>query len=520
MNLKHHPEVDVCLVLEGTYPYVSGGVSTWVHQAISTMPDLTFAIHYIGAQSGTVGAPKYLVPDNVTSIEKVFIFDQEDRTSGSPTELDSRLEADLLNAYDVLFHFLRSADRSNEKDIVQSIDLFLNVASQASFDQVWKHPLTWDTLQKVYREFYSEEAFASFFWNTKFIVKPIWELFGSFSRIPRANVYHSVCTGYAGFLAGVAKHQFGRPFLLSEHGIYVRERITDLLTAEWTPTLTSDFERPPVGVSSLRQAWIDFFIDLGKFCYESADHITSLFERNARFQTEFGATPEKIEIIPNGINPARFDSIESDRNRLRAENPGRKTVGFLGRIVSIKDVRTLIRAAKLTCDVLPETEFLLVGPTDEDEPYSEGCSKLIRDLELEGNVFLTGSKNIEDALPLFDVMVLSSISEGLPFAILESFAAGIPVVSTDVGACSELICGLDDRSESPGGIVVPVADAAALADAVTTLLQDRSLQDQYGANGKKKVLHQYQEEDVMKRFRDHYLKLGERRTGNRLKMET
>jgi glycosyltransferase involved in cell wall biosynthesis len=519
MNLESRPEVDVCFVLEGTYPYVSGGVSTWVHQAISAMPDLSFAIHYIGAQSNSLGDRKYLVPDNVDSIEKVFIFDQEDTTPGTTTDLDSTLEDDLFHALETLFLFLQSGDRNSAKDLVRSIDLFLHIAPQVSFEQVWKHPRTWDTLRKIYREFYIEEAFASYFWNTKFIAKPIWELLRSFSRIPRARVYHSVCTGYAGFLAGVAKHQFGSPFLLSEHGIYVRERITDLLTAEWTPSLTSDFERPPVGVSLFRQAWIDFFIYLGKFCYESADHITSLFERNAKFQIEFGAEPEKIEIIPNGIKPARFESIESDRNRLRSENPQRRTVGFLGRIVTIKDVRTLIRAARLTCDALPDAEFLLVGPTDEDEDYSEGCKKLIGDLGLEDHVILTGPKKIDDALPLFDVMVLSSISEGLPFAILESFAASIPVVSTDVGACSELIFGFEGDRDSPGGIVVPIADASALAEAIIMVLGDRSLQDQYGANGKQRVFRQYQEEDVMRRFRDHYLQLGQSRNSSTQKVQ-
>ena len=82
-------------------------------------------------------------------------------------------------------------------------------------------------------------------------------------------------TGYAGFLTGVAKFEHDRPYLLSEHGIYVRERITDLLRSEWSPTLTSEFARTPAGISLLRKAWIDFFVFLGKFCYDSSDHITS-----------------------------------------------------------------------------------------------------------------------------------------------------------------------------------------------------------------------------------------------------
>ena len=207
-----------------------------------------------------------------------------------------------------------------------------------------------------------------------------------------------------------------------------------------------------------------------------------------------------------------FDRAALNRSR-KIETPCVRKIrngarfGFLGRIVSIKDVRTLIRAARQTCDKLPEADFLLVGPTDEDEEYFEGCQRLIEELELEDKVKLTGKKTLDDALPLFDVMVLSSISEGLPFAVLESFAARIPVVSTDVGACAELIYGPKGSDELPGGMVVPVADASALAAALVTLLEDRNLQDEYGNNGKDRVDRMYLESDVMNRFRSHYVNL-------------
>lgn len=510
MRKKKSQEVDVCFVLEGTYPFISGGVSTWVHQAISTMPDLTFAIHYIGAQSKAIGESKYEIPENVRVIEKVFIFDDEHRGAVANSRVSPRLETKLRNALESLLELFATNDHFDVSTFAGITGEFQQIAAEMTFDQFWKHPATWDCFHKFYEQLYPGESFATSFWNTKFIIKPVWELLRSFSRLPKAKVYHSVSTGYAGFLAAVAKQQTGRPFLLSEHGIYVRERIADLLNEEWAPSLSSDFVRPPAGVSVLRQAWIEFFIYLGRFCYESADHITSLFERNAQFQVEFGADRSKIEIIPNGIKPARFESIEASRIKLKRKHPKRKTVGFLGRVVSIKDVRTLIRAARITSDSVPDAEFLLVGPTDEDPSYFESCKKLISDLDLDSNVKLTGPKKLDEALPLFDVMVLSSVSEGLPFAILESFAAGIPVVSTDVGACSELIYGFTGEGEAPGGIVVPVADAAALAEAITTVITDPQLQSKFGQQGKNRVYRSYQEQDVMSRFRDHYLNLDKR----------
>ena len=69
-------EADVCLVLEGTYPYVSGGVSTWVHQIITALPELKFSLLYIGAEDTGDLEEKYEVPSNVVDTESIFLFDE------------------------------------------------------------------------------------------------------------------------------------------------------------------------------------------------------------------------------------------------------------------------------------------------------------------------------------------------------------------------------------------------------------------------------------------------------------
>ena len=78
-------------------------------------------------------------------------------------------------------------------------------------------------------------------------------------------------------------------------------------------------------------------------------------------------------------------------------------------------------------------------------------------------------------MPQIGLVVLSSISEALPLVILEGYAAGVPTVSTDVGSCRQLVEGLDDEDRalgSSGGVVVPIADPQALADAAIALLND------------------------------------------------
>ena len=65
----------VCLILEGCYPYVHGGVSTWMHQMIQNMPDIEFALWVIGDKSERRGKFVYELPENVTSVTEVFLDD-------------------------------------------------------------------------------------------------------------------------------------------------------------------------------------------------------------------------------------------------------------------------------------------------------------------------------------------------------------------------------------------------------------------------------------------------------------
>lgn len=68
-------EVDVALLLEGTFPYVSGGVSSWVNQIIRAFPDLTFAVVFIGSRRSDYGEMRYTLPDNVKHIETHYLHE-------------------------------------------------------------------------------------------------------------------------------------------------------------------------------------------------------------------------------------------------------------------------------------------------------------------------------------------------------------------------------------------------------------------------------------------------------------
>jgi glycosyltransferase involved in cell wall biosynthesis len=148
-------------------------------------------------------------------------------------------------------------------------------------------------------------------------------------------------------------------------------------------------------------------------------------------------------------------------------------LGFLGRLVPIKDVKCFIRAMKAVIARRPDAQGLIVGPTSEDPAYARECVQLAASLGLEGRVRFTGFRPAEDVLPELGLLVLTSISEGLPLAVLEAFASGLPVVTTDVGACRELVEGRtpEDCERGPAGAVVPIADPEAVARAALAVLE-------------------------------------------------
>lgn len=493
-------EADVCLVLEGTYPYISGGVSTWAHQIICALPELKFALFYVGAESEAAAEMRYEIPENVIGFEEVYLFDELPKRDRTPSKAGRRERAAI---YAALGDFLRGVQQEDEgARFLHFVSAVLGGGRAFSCANLWSDADSWELLTSIYRNYMGQESFLNYFWTSRFLVQPAWQLIRAVRRMPKAKVYHSLCTGYAGVAAAMAAEVNGARFLLSEHGIYVKERVAEVQNAAWIAELPK--RRPGVfeDLGAFKRLWVEFFKLLGRISYDSADRITSLFENNQKLQVLYGARPEKIEIIPNGIRPADFDVVLERRRR--TADPARRVVGFLGRVVAIKDVKTLLRAARLVVDRCREAQFLIAGPTDEDEGYAEACVQLVEQLDLDHHVKFLGPRQRDEFLEEIDVMLLTSVSEGLPFVIIESFAAGVPVVSTDVGSCRELIMGKGDGL-GPAGGVTPIGDPAAIAAALLPLLQDPKMRRTMGEAGRARVVAKYDQEQVVRRYRELYL---------------
>jgi glycosyltransferase involved in cell wall biosynthesis len=497
---------DICLLLEGTYPYVSGGVSTWVHQIINAYPEWKFAIFYIGGQPDPKAEYRYQIPPNVVQIEELYLFDSTTTARGSNAPLPANWSV-FRTALRKLLVRLPDGSR-NDLDMLLPLVKHVSSDESVSFDQFWHDRETWAVLHEVYTRYAADDSFLHFFWACRYLVEPLWKLAKSINRIPEAKIYHSACTGYAGFIGAVISRLTGKPLLLTDHGIYLKERITDIYRSAWIPEFPP--QRPlltePLG--SLRRMWIGFFDVVGRLCYTQSSDIVSLFGKNALAQQHFGADAGRMTIIPNGIRTEAFEPVMLRRVERRIAQPGSQVVGFLGRVVSIKDVKTLLRAAAKVCAVLPAAKFIIGGPPDEEPEYVRECLDLKAQLGLQDRVSFIGPVKRDAFLVEIDVMILSSISEGLPFVIIESLAAGVPVVSTDVGACSELLRGRPDESPALGeaGLIAEIGNSDKLAAHLVRVLTDANLLESLSQAGLQRVKQLYQEHTVQESYRDLYQK--------------
>jgi glycosyltransferase involved in cell wall biosynthesis len=155
---------------------------------------------------------------------------------------------------------------------------------------------------------------------------------------------------------------------------------------------------------------------------------------------------------------------------------------------------------------LPHAEAWIIGPEDEDPEYAQECHNLAVGLGIADKVKFLGFQSLADVLPQIGVVTLSSISEALPLVLLEGFAAGVPAVATDVGACRQLIYGLDAEDQALGaaGAVVGIADPQSLALAAVELLTDGDKWHAASLAGIRRVETYYNQEQMFARYRAIY----------------
>jgi glycosyltransferase involved in cell wall biosynthesis len=459
----------VALLTEGCYPFVTGGVSTWCDQLIRGLPDHTFEL--VAITGGQQDEPRFELPENVTGLRAVPLWGWTPPARPLPGR---RIEA-FLRRVRPFFVSLADASVTHVQfddglrylfDYAQSADLSAALRSSqaaAMLAEVWAECAEPMTVHEVLSALELLEH----------SLRPL-----SFPPV-QADLCHAVSNGLPSLLALTSKWAYGTPYVMSEHGVYLRERY-----------LAFRAMHCPWPVKSVVLA---FFRRLTRTAYAEAALIAPVNVYNQRWQVEHGADPDVIVTAFNGVDAEHYP--------VATEEPDVPTVSWVGRIDPLKDLVTLVDGFALTRRAIPTARLRLFGPTPPgNADYAALVRERIAEHGLQEAVTFEGPISpVAQGYHAGTVVVLTSISEGLPYTIIEAMMCGRPTVSTEVGGVPEVV---DDT-----GLLVPARDPEQLGQALTTLLLDAPMRADFSRRGRERALTYFRVDQMLATFRALYTTL-------------
>ena len=471
----------VMMVTEGTYPYHWGGVSTWCHLLLNDLPDVDFSlVSIVGDPSAQL---RFDLPTNVKQFISIPIWRvrealESQRTLSLAEIIRRKLktnEASLKREFMPYFAPFVSAilgDDADPKHIARCIHRMHRYFLKHDFDAALRSRLAWDCFQQLVIDHFGDTAARHGYTAAPFSVKDVvtgmqwlyhW-LFPLAQPLPKADVVHAAMVGECTLVSIAAQLEHGAAYMLTEHGIYLRESYLAEATS--------------IGTLFLKLLKLRFASLMTRLSYQQADLIAPCCDYNKRWELRHGAAPERLKTIYYGVDTNVFSPTDKP-----AGSP--PTVVWVGRINPLKDLDTLLRAAALVREQRPDVRFKLFGSAAaEDRDYERLIRALHTELNLADVVEFCGfTSKPQTAFNQGDVVVLSSISEAFPFSLLEAMLCARPVVATAVGGIPEEIEG--------GGIVVEPRDPRAMADAILTIMNDDELRLRLGRTARARSLKEF-----------------------------
>ncbi len=471
----------VVLVTEGTYPFHFGGVSTWAHLLIRDLPEVEFAALSICGHPGI--EPLFVLPANVVDFRTIPLWGISEVSELRPrlalTEIiasrrrttEAVVETEFVPVFRSFLKDLFTGDGEPERLGVLVHQMYRFFVAY-DFDATMRSHAAWTCFAEAAQDYFPETAARHGYPGADFHLQDLtsgmqwlyhW-LFPLAAPLPEGDVVHAAMAGICTLVAVVIKLEYGAGFMLTEHGIYLRERYLA--------------ESAASGSLFLKLLSLRFARRVTELSYAAADQISPCCDYNKRWELRNGASPDRLRTIYYGADATDF----SPTGKPVGEPP---VVVWVGRINPLKDVITLIRAAALVHQSRPDIEFQLYGSAArEDQGYYEECLALRSELGMDETVVFKGyAAKPADAYNAGDLVVLSSISEGFPFATLEAMLCGKAVVATDVGGLPEQIKGC--------GIVVEPRNPAEMAEAILVVMNDPAYCAHLGRAAREKATREF-----------------------------
>lgn len=461
----------ILFATEGTYPYIMGGVSSWSDQLINGLDDFDFRVMTI------VGPypiePAIDIPEHVVELIPVHFW----RPRRGVRKAKKQTQRDF---YEVMQKFLDFA-KQDIRLFARSILALAQMGHKYDLWSLFETRHMWEAVRYSLTELTNDiprlgEVSLTINWLRAILVPLLFVP-------PRTDIVHVVTNGLCVIPAYVAARAHKVPLLLTEHGIYLRERY-----------LGFKKENDPYNLKVFKARFYKFLTQL---MYVYSNRVTSVSNFNRYWQLELGAPEKRVAVIPNGIDPKDFSLPQVTQQ-------DKPTIVWIGRVDPLKDLETLLKAFIIVKSKMSEAQLRLFGPVPKgNEKYHQKLVDIIEEYNLAPNATFEGPiKPAFQAYHAADIVVLSSISEGFPYTIIEAMMCGKPVVSTRAG-------GVGDAIDPNVGRLVPPQSPKPLAEALLELLTNKALGQKLGKQARTKALEQFTLKQMCFRYQELYLKVLE-----------
>lgn len=473
--------LSVLLATEGTYPFHGGGVSTWCDALTRHLPEFDFLL--LSVMMHPYLKQQYALPPNVRFHLKIPLWGIEE-----PGEFPYLpLNADYLKRrWDL-------SERVIETDLVPLIKQFFTEALQESPEP----EILGGALVRMHNYFQQYD------YHQSMRSRPVWEAFQEVAGssqplvselvdalrlvyrffivlhfpIPITDITHSAAAAFCGLPCVIARIKRGTPYLLTEHGVYLREQYLNM-----RKHIQSDYVR-----------WFLYRLvgAVVRLNYHYSDQLSPVCSFNKRWELWHGADPQRLKVIYNGVDPERFKPVEKQQDRPVVVN--------IGLIFPLKGQLDLIEAAHIVRAQHPEVEFRFYG-APSDQNYYEHCLEKVRALALEATVRFKGKTSEPwNVYSEASLVAFSSISEGFPYVVIEAMLSGAAIVATDVGGVREAL--------GHTGLLVRPRHPEEMAAAINYLLEDPSRRRELGSLARKRALALFTQEKFLQEYRESYYRL-------------
>ncbi|ESU27217.1 putative glycosyltransferase [Flavobacterium limnosediminis JC2902] len=484
---------DVLMILEGTYPYNGGGVSTWSHMLCNEVKNANFILYSINAQYESKS--RYELSSSVKQIVQVPLWSPLEPQEminygkhfhtivGEKEELDEKIiEEKFVPIFRKMITNIYSDTRKAE-DFDVIIYTMWQFFQLHDYKKTMQSMVVWRTFCDLVVELSKNTKEEATLNDLTFGMRWIYRFLIPLTiDVPKVDISHLTISGFPVIPALVLKYKYNTPMIATEHGVFIRERLLAINSSEYS--------------YFLKKLLIKFSESITELVYYKSDLILSVNKFNISWEKIYGANHDIIEVIYNGIDHNLF--VPSPKPEATRDVP---TVVAAARIFDLKDIITMIKSCGVVKEKIPNVQYLVYGDKNAVPEYTRECEKLIMEMGLQNNFKIAGFHNKPHELFCEgDISILTSISEGFPYTVLESMSCGIPVVATDVGGVTEAL------DENCGFICKPKA-YREIGNCVIKLLENKELREKMGVNARRKVTENFTIEKFIREYEEAYEKV-------------